>query len=191
MTRTFNFTNTNTTTQAPDFDMDFVAPYSPMDCAAQLKQFVEEQANFPVRTRIRFRRLKSGSVYFCMDRSFYNLPVTRRYRGYNGHRVGRSNYVKIQIEGHLTGWADSGSTIVVGRGRTLPKTYLVNGVFLLGFALLVLLLTTAFLGDFLCLAPLLLLMVVSFAYTTVFQPEMLGEKYKKALIRQIITTLHS
>lgn len=194
MTRTLNWNNTHNkaseVAQTPVFDINFVAPYAPIDCAARLKAFVDAQPSFPVNTRIKMHRYKSGNIYFCIQRSFYSLPTYRRYRSRNGHNIGRSNYVKVQVEGYLTGWADSGSTIVVGRGQILSKTYMVNGAFLLLFALVTLLLTTAFLGDFLCIAPFLLLMLISFTHTTLFQPEELGEKYQKTLIRQITTTLH-
>ncbi len=169
--------------------MNFVAALPPDECAQELQVFAQAHSSFTVRTRIKFRELRNGTYHFRIERSVYSLPTYRRYRGYNGRVVGRSNYIKLRVEGHLAKWADSGSTLVFGYARILPKTFIINGLFLLAFSLMILGLSVLYLADFFCLAPLLLFMMISFAHTTLFQPEALAERHKRALLKQIKRTL--
>lgn len=168
-------------------ELNFVAPYQIQDCAARLEAFAHDHSSFSIRTRVRLQRLKNGNYHFRVWRSHYSLPIHRRAsmsRGYS-----RANYVKLQVDGYLTRWPDSGSTIVVGQVQVLPKTFVINGIMLIAFALLVLLFTMAFLSSFLFVAPLLVVVLFSFAHTTLIQPEQLAAKYQKSLQWQLERTL--
>ena len=164
-------------------DINFVAPHTPSACVALLESFVDNPVDPLVNTRIEIQEFRNGSYHFSILRSYYRLPTHRKPGRGRGYR--RSNYVKVKAEGYLTPWADSNSCIVVGDTQILPKTYIVNGIFLMSFALLMLLLTTAFLSDFLFAAPIVLGVVFSFAHMTLIQPETLGNQYKTALLRQM------
>lgn len=174
---------------APILDFNFVAAHPPEACAARLKALAERHSSRTVRTQVSVRRFSNGNLHFKIQRSLYSLPTYRRYRGYQGRTVKRSNYIKLQVEGYLTSWADSGSTLVTGKAEILPKTYLINGIALLGFALVSAFFTVLLLADFLCFTPIILLLLVSYAHTTLIQPEVLGEKHKRQLIRQLIRAL--
>ncbi|GAB4525141.1 MAG: hypothetical protein OHK0046_40630 [Anaerolineae bacterium] len=170
-------------------DLNFLALLPPEECARRLHIFAKAHTSLSVRTRATLQPVGGGSYVFRIERSFYSLPITRRYRGYRGMTVGRANYIKIRIEGHLTAWADSQSTLVMGQARLMPKTFIINGGILILVGLVVLALTVFFLRDFLCFAPVILVLLLAFAQTTLIQPEALGTRYKHALIRQIKQTL--
>ncbi len=169
------------------YDINFVAPHTPSGCVSLLESFVDGQVDLWVNTRIKMKEFHNGSYYFRILRSYYRLPTHRKPGRGRGYR--RTNYVKLKAEGYLTPWADSNSCIVIGDIEILPKTYIVNGVFLMMFALLMLLLTITFLADFIFVAPIMLGVLFSFAHMTLIQPETLGNQYKTALLRQMKHTL--
>ncbi len=165
--------------------INFVAPFPAKECAQRLKRFAHRRPRLIVGTGIRLKSFKNGNYHFRITRSVYELPMQRRFRSYGIVQVGRSNYVKIQVEGYLITWADSESTLVIAQSRINPKTYLINGILLLLFALTMLVLSVALLADFLYCAPIIVMMLFSFTYVTLFQPEALAERHKRNLIKEI------
>lgn len=167
--------------------IDLIAPYPIQECVERLQHFAQNHTSFSLKTRLELKRMRNGNYHFRILRSHYSLPIHRRAglnRGFS-----RSNYVKLQVSGYLTRWPDSGSTIVIGEAQILPKTFVVNGGVLLGFALVVLFLTTAFLSDFLFLAPIVIFIIFSFAHTALIQPEQMALEYQRVLLRQLARAL--
>jgi len=139
--------------------------------------------------RVEITPVGSGTHHFRVTRSVYNLPIRRQYRRLQGGRVtGRSNYIKVEAHGYLVSWADSNSTIVIGDTAIDQQTFVINGAFLLWFAILLLAIGWL-LADYLFIAPLLMLILASFAHTTLMQPEILADKHRRALAIQIDRTL--
>ena len=170
--------------QSPEINL--IAQASPQHCARNLQAFVQSQSRPLNRLDLRITRLENGTHHFRITRSIYNLPTRRRYRRMRGGRAtGQSNYVKVEAHGYLVRWADSNSTIVIGDTMIDQKTFLINGLFLLGFALAMLALTWIFLTDYLFIAPLVVLAIVSFAHTTLMQSEDLAQKHRRSLAIQV------
>jgi len=166
-----------------------VANCSPRECIARLNALVADYSSPVIRNRLEITLLQDGNLHFKISRSIYNLPASRIYRYKGSHSIGRSNYVKVEASGYLVSWADSNSAIVVGEAAVSPKTFLINGLFLLGFAVILLGLTLFFLSQFVICAPLVMLVLGSFTYTTLLQPEAIANKHRRALVTQIRRTL--
>ena len=167
-----------------------MAACPPQRCIEQLQQFATQHSRPLNRLRVDITPVGNGTHHFRVTRSIYNLPIRRQYRRIKGGRVtGRSNYIKVEAHGYLVGWADSNSTLVIGDTATDQKTFLINGAFLLWFAVILLTISWWLLADYLFIAPLVLLMLISFAHTTLMQPEILADKHRRALAIQVDRTL--
>lgn len=73
-----------------------------------------------------------------------------------------------------------------GELEILPRTYWINGIVLLVYALLVLLIVSALPREIaLCVAPVMIVGLISFAFTAIVQPERIARIRGGRLVRDI------